>query len=313
MKNEIFELISSIIKPESGFLFKKYEGAYWGKDCLDNVVFGMKSNDNMTTIVESTKWLSLLLNIDCEIITANQTTIEKLNLLILKNSDQLDIFISLASVFTNNETKYTFLKFFVYLKDLFSAEGKTSTIELQGLYGELYTLIYFKQYLSQDISVYFQSKNMLKFDFSFSDTNKMDVKTTIKEVRSHHFKNEQLNNLRYDIKIVSILMLKDDKGLSLFTLIEKCKEFFSNSLSTLLNIEKIIKNWEIKDLYTISFNEQYIKDNLRVYDSNDIPRLTEKTNEGIYNIEFDSDLTNSKYMSLDEIKQWISKISDKEI
>lgn len=307
MKNNIYSVLESIDTPVTGFKFKKVNDAFWGKNLNGNVVFGLSSKDNSKTIIESTKHLSLLLNIECEIDDNNEVSRERLNLLILKSESLLDLFINLTTVFIINKTNYSFLNFFLQLKELFSIEGKVQNSELQGLFGELFVIHYFKQVLNLDISNFYQSTNKMKFDFSISETKKIEIKTTLKQERVHHFKNEQLNNLRYDIKIISLMMQKDDKGLSLLSLIERCKNIFSNNLSMLLNIEKIVKACDISDLETIIFNENHLKDNLKIYDSTEVPKIKEKTEEGIFNIEFDSNLTNSKSLSEREMVFWIQE------
>ena len=115
MKNDIKNLLSSIKTPVSGYIFKTYGGAYWGKDSYDNVVFGIISVEKATTIIESTKNLSLLMNVECEVITGKITRVEKLNILVLKNADQIDLFISLTTVFLMNISTYSFLQFFFNL------------------------------------------------------------------------------------------------------------------------------------------------------------------------------------------------------
>lgn len=305
MTNNIYHVLASINIPESGFIFKKVNDSFWGKDFNGNIVFGLLSRENSKTIIESTKNLSLLLNIECEIEDNKNKSREYLNLLVLKNKTLLDLFISLTTVFVKNETNYSFLKFFLHLKELFSIDSKAQTSELQGLFGELFVLYYFKSTLNLDISDFYQSTNKMKFDFSISDTKKIEVKTTLKQERIHHFKNEQLNNLRYDIKIISLMLQKDDKGLSLLNLIQSCKNLFSNSLTTLLNIEKIVRTCEISDLDAIAFNEKHLIDNLRIFDSIEIPKIKEKTDAGIFNIEFDSNLSNSNSLSTQETIKWI--------
>lgn len=307
MTNNIYKVLESIETPLTGFKFKKVNDAFWGKNSNGKVVFGLSSEDNSKTIIESTKHLSLLLNIECEIDDKNEISRERLNLLILKSDPLLDLFINLTTVFIENKTGYSFLNFFLQLKELFSMEGKVQNSELQGLFGELFVIYFFKRSFNLDISNFYQSTNKMKFDFSVSETKKIEVKTTLKQERIHHFKNEQLNNLRYDIKIISLMMQKDDKGLSLLLLIERCKNLFSNNLTMLLNIEKIVKTCDVSDLESVVFNENHLIDNLKIYDSAQVPKIQEKTVEGIFNIEFDSNLTNSKSISQKEMFFWVQE------
>lgn len=304
--SNIKDIIISINTPIEGFIFKEHSGMYWGKDRFGNVVFGLVSEEKTKSIIESTKSLSLYLNVLCEVYYDSIIMKKNLNIIVLKDIKYLDIFINMSKIFLENQTNYSFMRYFLYLRELFGVEGKKDIKELQGLFGELFTMKYFKSILGKDISPFYQSKSKMKFDYSFSDNKKMDVKTTLKEERIHHFKNEQLNSLRYDIKIASVLLLRDDKGLSLFDLIHDCKIIFSHSLTTWFNIEKMVKNFTEAELKSISFNEKYLIDGIRIFDSTDIPKLTEKTKDGIFNVEFDSNLTTCNHMTLTQISEWIN-------
>lgn len=170
IKCNIYNLLSTITKPDNGFTFKQYENAFWGKDSCDNIAFGLISNDNTNTIIETTKSLILYLNVECEIEEKAGISKKKLNILVLKFDEYSDLFINLSTVFIKNQRNYSFLKYFLHLKDLFGDERKLGTSELQGLFGELYTIYYFKEVLKKDISKYYQSTNRMIFDFSISDT-----------------------------------------------------------------------------------------------------------------------------------------------
>lgn len=308
MNNIIYSVLSLINRPVQGFVFKRVNNILWGKDEFDNVTFGLISNDNTKSIIQSTKSLSLLLNVECNIEENEMVKVEKLNILVLKDIQFIDTFINLSEVYIQKNDNKSLLEFFMQLRELFSNSNKTDRNELQGLFGELYTLYYFKVYLNVDLSNFYQSINKMKFDYSVSNTKKIEVKTTLKEERIHHFTNEQLNSLRYDIMIISILLLKDDKGISLYDLIIRSKNMFPLSFNLLLNLEKIIIGNEINDLKSISFNEKYLLDNIRIYDSIQVPRLTEKTNEGIFNIEYDSNLSNTVYLDREKILFWFDQL-----
>ncbi|MGI6644445.1 MAG: hypothetical protein ACOX28_01575 [Bacilli bacterium] len=306
MNNRIKEVLDVLDIPESGMVFRKINDEYWGRNSEGFVVYGDKAVDNPRAIIESTKSLTLYLNAYCEVVENNNTSIERLNIIILKKTEYLDIFINLTEVYNLNKEKYSFLQFFMYLKDLFSYDAKSGSIQVQGLYAELYTIYYFKEYYDFDLSNYYQSKSKMKFDFSIDSKRKIDVKSTTKEERIHHFKNEQLNTLRYDIKIVSILLLADDRGLTLYDLIERCKTAFSNNFLIQIYIEKIKKSISIDELKLTAYNENYIIDNIKVFDALNIPRISEKNDEGIFNIEYDSNLTTAENLSSDDFINWAS-------
>jgi len=305
MTEQILQTISSLEKPDEGYVFRQVNDVFWGKDSEDNVVFGMVSQDDSRTLIESTKHLKLLLNVLCQVEKNDKKYNENLNILILNNNNQLELFISLSNIFAKEREKHSFLEFFLFLKNLFTNAKSVSINELQGKFGELYVMYYFKTVLEVDISNFYQTENKLKFDFSISEEKKLEIKTTLKQERVHRFRNEQLNSLRYDIKIVSILLQKDDRGLSLYELVERCKLLFNDNFITMLNIEKMIYNIETQILKDIKFNEQYLLDNIKIFDAVDIPRIREKTDEGIFNIEYDSNLTGIKYCDVIKLIEWL--------
>ena len=67
-----------------------------------------------------------------------------------------------------------------------------------------------------------------------SEKKKIEVKTTLKEDRIHHFLHQQLDTDRLDIRVISILLQKDDAGMSLLDLINNT---LNNDLSNIINLD----------------------------------------------------------------------------
>ena len=61
-----------------------------------------------------------------------------------------------------------------------------------------------------------------------------------------------------------------------------------------MNIAKILLNYDIEDLKKIKFNLTKANNSVKSFYAAEIPRILEKTSEGIFNIEFDSDFSNIK-------------------
>ncbi len=304
--DKIKDLLDTINIPNDGLNLKKLDGFYWGKSLNGDIVYGMESdNKHLSPFCISTRYLKIYLNTEFVVTFKDLTKKENLSLIVLKKDGIcfLDIFVRLTNTIASTPTDQGLLDYFLKLKDLFSNDTKKSVIELQGLYGELFTMMYLKEKYNFDISKYYQSEDKRKFDFSVSERKKIEVKTTTLQTRIHRFKLEQLNELRYDIIIVSIMFQKDDKGISLYQLIEQCKTIFSSNLKLLMHIENMIRNVDKEVLDTIKYNTCYLKDNLRLFRAIDVPRILEKTMDGIFNIEFDSDLSVSKEMS-EDITEW---------
>ena len=64
----------------------------------------------------------------------------------------------------------------------------------------------------------------MKFDFTLTEKKRIEIKSTLKANRTHHFKHDQLLSELYDIRVVSIMLRRSDVGISLGDLIEKINE-----------------------------------------------------------------------------------------
>lgn len=307
---EIYKVLNEINPLESGFNVKRIGDVYWGKGCNSEIIFGIDVYDKkIQPVSQVTKYLTIHINRLFEVQDENGKSFKKLSVIILnKQGDKyLEVFLKLTQSFIINSNNIDLLNYFLNLKDLFASTNKSSEKDLQGMYGELFAMYMLKINFGIDISNYYQSEDRRKFDFSVSENKKIEVKSTIKPVRIHHFLQEQLNIYRYDIKIFSLMLIKDDKGMSLYDLILECSEIFADKLDVILHIEKMIKNIDKSELDTIRFNYNYTKDNFKIYDAQNIPRIKEKTEEGVFNVEFDSDLTLSESISTVKLMEWLNK------
>lgn len=309
----IIELLNTIPVPTTGLSLRKLGQFYWGKSSDGDIVYGIDSkNTKLISLTQSTKYLKIYLNNVFDVTFERKTNKKNLSLILLKKEgiDFLNIFIRLTITINNVLSDQELLTYFLSLKDLFSNDSKKSIKELQGLYGELYSMVYLKEKFGIDISQYYQSEDKRKFDFSISDLKKIEIKTTTLPARIHHFKLEQLNVLRYDIMIVSIMLQKDDCGLSLSDLIHKTKELFCENLKLMLHIENMIRNIEIEVLGKIKYGKKFIDNNIKFFKANSIPRIQEKTMDGVFNVEFDSDLSTSIEFNGSGMEEWILEKRD---
>ena len=307
--NKIKETLESIPTPSNGLYLKKIGMFFWGKSNNDDIVYGVKSkNIHLMSLTQSTKFLKIFLNTIFDVTFDGTTKKENLSLIVLKNegAEFLDVFIRLTATIDNVLTDQELLTYFLNLKNLFSNDSKKSIKELQGLYGELFSMVYLKNKYNINISQYYQSEDKRKFDFSISDKKRIEIKTTTLPTRIHHFKLEQLNILRYDIIVFSIMLQKDDCGISLFDLINQTKDLFSNNLQLMLHIENSIKNVDKEILETIKYNGIYLENNIKMFKATNVPRLEEKTMDGVFNVEFDSDLSSAVEFDITDLSEWIS-------
>ena len=152
---------------------------------------------------------------------------------------------------------------------------------------------------SLEIEKYWQSRDRMKFDFSISEKVKLEVKATVKNIRTHHFRHEQLMTEVYDIFVLSYLLRYDDEGLSLFELLMSCKKIMANDSRKLLRINYVLKNVEESRLKHLRFNRAYTEANRHIYRAADIPKFRENTPRGVANAEYDCVLDNVEFIEDD--------------
>lgn len=185
---------------------------------------------------------------------------------------------------------------------LFNQNHPIKNIEIQGLYAELYLIYYFNN-LGINIGKYWQNKDKLIFDFSISQSKKIEVKSTLRNQRIHHFKQEQLND-SFDVLITSLLLKYDNKGLSLQDLYDKVNSDYI-PFNMELKIKNILRNATTIQLESSTYNELLINQNLAFYKNQNLPKI-DTQDQSISNLEFDVDLSNLKKMTNDEIITWFN-------
>lgn len=302
--NTIIEKIDSLTLPKDGYIFTEIENVYFGKSYDGFYSFGKKvDNQSILPIIQDTKFLSLYIN---GIFKIGDGTEKNLSVVSLKSEDKklIETFIRLSVSVIPEISDKKFYDYFLSLKEIFSNSVQKSETELQGLYAELYTVKYLFETIGLDLSSFYQSQDRMKFDYSISDTKKIEIKSTQKSERIHHFRQEQVNSLMYDIIVFSYLLRKDDKGLSLYELIEYCKNTFANNFLFITHIEKFIHKTTDSELQNLKFNEQYTINNLKLINANQIPKIEKTSGNGVFNIEFDSNITNCESFGLQIFKSW---------
>lgn len=302
--NTIIEKIDSLTLPKDGYIFTEIENVYFGKSYDGFYSFGKKvDNQSILPIIQDTKFLSLYIN---GIFKIGDGTEKNLSVVSLKSEDKklIETFIRLSVSIIPEISDKKFYDYFLSLKEIFSNSVQKSETELQGLYAELYTVKYLFETIGLDLSSFYQSQDRMKFDYSITETKKIEIKSTQKSERIHHFRQEQVNTLMYDIIVFSYLLRKDDKGLSLYDLINYCKNTFANNFLFITHIEKFIYKNSDSELQKLKFNEQYTVNNLKLINANQIPKIEKTSGNGVFNIEFDSNITNCESFDLQIFKSW---------
>lgn len=221
-----------------------------------------------------------------------------------------ELFIELAPLFVDasidENQEDAILETVSILSSFFTDKKEPSYTELQGLFAELYTI---RSYMEKiNLSKYWQSKDRMKFDFSLTATDKIEVKSTLKNERRHHFRHEQLLSNTFNIYVISYMLREDDEGLSLYELINTIKPLLQSEPQKLLIIDRYVKNTTEERLKEIRFNEHLLQYWRKIYLANEIPRFKENTPSGVSNAEYDCILDNVKNISEEQFLQETKKI-----
>ena len=206
------------------------------------------------------------------------------------------LFLELAVVLTQGSegSEESIMETFNTLRAFFNDKKELTDNELIGLYAELYTIYSFHESLG--IEKYWQSRDRMKFDFSISEKVKLEVKATVKNTRTHHFRHEQLMTEVYDIFVMSYLLRYDDEGFSLFDLLMICKKLLARDARKLLRINYVLKNVGEDRLKHMRFNRAYTDANRHIYRAKDIPKFNQNTPCGVANAEYDCILDNVRFV-----------------
>ncbi len=310
--DEITRILSRMNSFHSQYLLFETDipTVYYGRTKEGLLVFALDSqNTKLPRFMQQTNSLSFCFNEKGLFTIDGVEKVRIIHLLICKDNDPIkeDAFIRLTHAFSANEVPddpYYVAKLFAALSSLFDKRHVATEIEMQGLYGELFSMLYFHE-KGCDISKYWQSVDRMKYDFTISNQKKLEVKTTTRPIRIHHFKHSQLLSQSYEIYVVSIMLQKSDAGLSLMEILTKIRELYQGNYDLMLHIESIISGVDENELKRVQYDEQYLKSNIKIYDAKTVPHFGELTPEGVINAEYDSSLTNVTSVDINSVVNWI--------
>ena len=298
----VVEFYRSIICEESVSadfnLFEYRDGFYVGKDSSNYLCVVIKSsNYYRSPIIQRTRLLSIECNIRLQYcIDGNR---EENVVHIVRCYSQVEkekeMFLELIdSTILGATSDDEIIDTFQILAKFFANKSEPSDSELIGLFAELDAIRVFSS--SIQLERYWQSQDRMKFDFSITDTLKLEVKATTKNFRTHHFRHEQLVTDMYDIYVLSYMLRYDDEGQSLLELIHLVKPLLVNNMKKLLRVETVLKNVSEQRLDSFRFNREYTQTKRHIYPAETIPKFSETTPDGVANAEYDCNLDNLAFI-----------------
>ena len=292
-------------------------------NCEDGIMIGLDKNAHVAVVVKSgspkrfpiiqkTQNMSIECNMKVSYALNGKVETDVVHILrcLSDFEKEKELFLELATVLlaSTDRSEESIMDSFNILRNFFSNKKDISDNELIGLYAELYTIC--KYHHTLNIEKYWQSRDRMKFDFSVTEKIKLEIKSTTKNSRTHHFRHEQLMTEIYEIYVLSYMLRYDDEGLPLYDLIVQSKKYLAYDPRKLLKINQVLKNVSEDRLKNLRFNQDFTEANMHFYRAIDIPKFNENTPNGVANAEYDCALDNINYIEESDALEIFKKITE---
>ncbi len=259
--------------------------------------------------------VSLRQSADCTLTVPGQASVPgRFHILQCETSDSaaLETFFLLAdalvstsrnrSIVTNDITE-----FFQGLVELFRTPPVMDVaLAREGLWGELFVMKELGGFLYW--APFWHSEPDLAFDFTLRDS-RLEVKSTQKSERLHSFAHRQLyTEGTRRVLIASLLLRRDDGGLSLRELMNSARADLMGHGTLLAKVEKAVRRAGMAQLDEDGpiFDPDHARRFLEIYDAKDIPRFEEPEPPGVSRTHYFVDMTNCSPVSRDLPKAWFA-------
>jgi hypothetical protein len=237
---------------------------------------------------------------------------ERLNALRCETSDSADVDTFLVLVdallarYATGEIDPDALKgFFRSMVRLFSSASASDLQgERQGLWGELFLMSRVRGF--QFWAPYWHSETNRKFDFS-TVGRRVEVKAAVGQVRIHHFGHRQIYSEEgEEIVIASLLLRKEDAGLSLRDLVAQARSALMGT-EHYFKLELAVRHagMEAMDEPGPSFDPTEAARLLAWYRAADAPHFTMAEPPGVSQTHYRVDLSTAPQVDSQEISNWL--------
>ena len=182
------------------------------------------------------------------------------------DDENLESFIRLCIIHTNNRADLTFGQLFDTILNLFQLPKEQEYKNLIGLYGELaFIQFIYKNYNSNICKYWHKSGSKSKYDFAITNCN-FEVKTITTEEMIVNIKHKQIFNT--DRNYLVVVQLSKDRGITLEQLINNLyqQESFNEEYQFWIKLEKEKRRISNIDMQ----NEKFCIEVVNIYDANQI-------------------------------------------
>ena len=304
MINSILEFLNNDFTSEGYYVKEFSDNLFFGKDKDGNCVC-VRSNDTKEQPFSlKTKSIELYQNYHFILQSSEKVLDDNFDMIILMNkyNDTRRTFVNLCLNFYSTDDDRSIIELTEDLIELYKTPKSNDTKSEQGLWAELFTINYLYEKYNINISEQWHNDAFNKYDFSLSDSLKLEVKSTTKEIREHRFSHEQVYT-NYDVIISSVMMRKDDSGLTIFDLYNKTSLLFASKYDLLSKIEKELAKYDKEQL--IMYDYEYATENIEFYLNKNVPHFDDPEPEGIHGTEYTIVFENVDHLSDEDIEDLI--------
>lgn len=179
------------------------------------------------------------------------------------------------------------------ITQLFTNMSAVDAETIQGLWAEM--LVIEQSHNPDYLIKSWHNSPIDKYDFN-DGSDKIEVKSTIKQIRTHKFAIEQLNpNQGSRLVVASIQMTKTGTGCSLFDLEEKIMSKISDRDSAIRLKEIIVSTIgaHLSEIGSVFYDYAQAVDSLKFYDYKVVPSISlDCIPQGVSNVHFSVDFSN---------------------
>ena len=305
MINSILEFLNNDFTSEGYYVKEFSDNLFFGKDKDGNCVCVRKNDSKEQPFSLKTKSIELYQNYHFILQSTETVLDDNFDMIILTNkySDTRRTFINLCINFYSNDDDRSIVELTEDLIELYKTPKSNDTKSEQGLWAEFFTINYLYEKYKINISEQWHNDSFNKYDFSLNENLKLEVKSTSKEMREHRFSHEQVytNN---NVIISSVMMRKDDSGLTILDLYNKTSQLFSSKYDLLSKVEKELAKFDKEQL--IKYDYEYATDNIEFYLNKNVPHFDDPEPEGIHGTEYTIVFENVNHLSMKEIKNLLN-------
>lgn len=305
MIDSIMDFLERSYMNEGYFIKEFSNNVYFGKDKNGNCVCVKKDDLNVQPFSLKTDSIELYQNYSFTFQSEGETIEGNYDMIVLMRDycSSKRSFVNLCLNFYSSEDDRSIVELTEDLIELYKVSKKGDSKREQGLWAELFVIIFLNECYGVNVIENWHSDSYNKYDFSITNNVKLEVKSTLKEIREHKFSHEQVYT-GDDVVISSVMLRQDDSGVTLIDLYNKILTYVS-SYSFISKMEKELVKFDTDSM--MKFDYEYALSNIKFYLNKRVPNFDKPEPEGVHSTEYYIVLEHEDTLSKEEVIDFLNK------